>query len=172
MSARNPTDFNAFVDMSQLRGGEKVTTTSPSSVVDDQMFILDKAEMVICAPGLFYSETVTGSWVQQTIFYVDCKDMCGVDGVTNNEIECSVFAQAWCDGGDGKIRITSGAVANNDINITNVGSVVPSDYPLFESVGTLNLKTNGTENTITVYLQAGAADTTFLHGLFIVANET
>lgn len=170
MSARNPTDFNHFVDLSALRAGELITTTVPSQVVDDQMFILDKSEMTVCMAGIFAYE-FGGSFVDKFILYVDAKDMCSEANVTNDEISCTVYA-ATClgpSGIEGRLRLTSTAVANNSVTQTFT-TYNPFNY---ESVGTLNLKTNGNENTITVSLAStGGFDYAYLLGLLIVADET
>ncbi len=165
MSVRDPTAFNTFVDIDTLKTGESILTTAPSQIVDDQMFILDRGEMIVAAFDTYYA-TNSAAFVDMFTIYFDSKDMCDVDGVTDNEIAHSVFFYGYTDAAQGEVRLTSTASSNNTstATLTNTVQWVQGD--------SINIKTNGNEETATVAIRVTTATQVYLFGIAIFADET
>lgn len=172
MSVRNPTTYNQFVDEAEIERREQITTTVPSEVTDDQVYVLDQRELVVshCGPSAEYGGTNNGFTVGE--FMLDSKDMCDVASVSNNEIPHSVqvYGRVSSGGTTGTVTVTSllasgTATATVTLNSTTAAWV--------KAAATMNIKTNANEDTISTSIaRTGGAGFVCVYGISIVADET
>jgi hypothetical protein len=170
MSARNPTTYNQFADEAQIEQREQITTTTPSAVADDQVFVLDQQELIVSHCGLSV-EAPTGTHLLGD-FKLDSKDMCDVAGVSNNEIAHSVqaYGRVSAGGTTGTVTITS-TLATGSTSCTVTFSSTTAAW--VAASGTMNIKSNANEDTIsTVVARTAGAGYVCVYGIAIVADET
>lgn len=172
MSARNPTTYNQFVDESEIERGDQITTTTPSAVADDQVYILDQQELIVshCGPSAEYGATDNGRGVGE--YKLDSKDMCDVAGVSNNEIAHSVqvYGRVSSGGTTGTVTVTSTLASGSASAVVTLSS---TSAAWVKAAATMNIKSNANEDTITTAI-ARTAGTGFVcvYGIAIFADET
>ena len=168
MAVRNPTSYTTWIDEEALRTGFPILAAEPDNVINDQLFALDSQALIMTCAGLPL-QSVAGALTKYSTFYVRNKDKCSVGYVTNDEIECDVYARV--EGlltTTGNVQLQSTAVGNNTSTIA-----VAAGGPVWVQGDTMNVKTNGIEDTIDVYLQkTGGSSSVSLSSILIIARRT
>ena len=177
MAARNPTDFNTWNDESSCYTGSQIITTAPSAFIDDQVFCLDAGELVFFNQFPPIDITTTGAFPTASnplrTWHFDSKDMCDDPGVSNNEFTHTIYILGWVTAAtvDGEVKITGTAVASNTVTIGfDVSNTTRKWYS-----GTMNCKTNGVEETLTMDARisaGGGAGFVRVAAIAVFANET
>ena len=174
MAARNPSSYTTWIDERVLEPSKPILSSTVDAVLDDQEYILDQPVLIVSYAGYMKIETAgSGSFVTNDKLYVKNKDMCDVSGITNNEIECDVYAYAVCNDSlvTGEIRLTSTATSNSTSTIT----VPAGASPTWIQGDTMNIKTNDVEDQITIDMRitnTNTIDEVVLLSLAIIAKET
>ncbi len=151
MAARNPTSFNTWVDMAGMMTGGQVSPTEPTKVLDDQVFILDKAELVVSqifpAMGANTGTPAYTSFLGNKIYF-HTKDMCSADGVTEIDHELYLYACTTSGTTTGNIRATTGASASNIITAVIPAGTTPTWIKCSTLYGYIKCRTNATKEYI------------------------
>ncbi len=166
MATRNPTDFNVWVDHTQLLAAEQIDTTEPTQVADDQAYVLDHPELGIS--DQFPCQRITGtSFVEVGKYLINgCKDNAG-----NADNEHYVVVMAWTDGtATGEVRINDGTGAIATLSLaaadsTQIWRLISASYTGVQggtSVSTLTLEARRVANGTAIYVA----------GIGLYANET
>lgn len=169
MAARNPSDFNRWIDQRKLLPRDKIYADELDKVIDDQHYVLDAGRLVLST--IFYRyETQSGTFVNFRNIPVISKNMCGVSGVSNDEISHEVSALCWGSlaGSDGEVKVSSNATASASATLAAAGGTTPTWTPF----GTLNIKTNGIEDTLVLEARSTGTGNFYVGGLLVVALET
>ena len=173
MAARNPTSFTQWVDDAKFESGKDIAAAEYVNVLDDQVFCLDKQRMISTTGTFGFGLTSQDAApTTKVVFYVMCKDMCDVDSVTNDEIECDVYALVRSEAATaGTVSFTSGLAAANATATVTVP--VATLFDTWIAGGdTMNIKTNGNEDDITVQMERTAGTgTVYVWAWLIVAKE-
>lgn len=174
MSVRNPTTFNLFVDESEIEQREIITTTAPSAVADDQVFYLDKESLILSAffaPLSNGVEAAGAGWSEKRHFKIESKDMCGVAGVSNDEISHYLQIYAKVSGGaTGQVKLVSSlATADGTATCT----VTSATGAWVAAAAAMNVKTNANEDTLALSIQTsvGTGEVS-VYGIALYAAET
>lgn len=169
MAARNPTDFTRWIDKASLVAGKSILAAEIDSFVDDQKFVFDCAQLIISECFYRYG-TTAAAYETLRDWFVDAKDVCSVASFAG-VVSCQAWALGWNSNGttSGNIRI-QGITAGTS---TNAAWALGVTTPTWQSLGTLNLSSDGTEEDIRLdlYRTAGAG-TFYCAGLLVVALET
>lgn len=172
MAARNPTDYVAWYNETKIIPRAQIIYTVPSSVADDQAFILDQEELIVSDCFVPF-RTTSAAFVTVGVYHTDSKDMCGVVGVSNNEISHAVVFLAWNSDGatTGEVRLTS-TLATASTSYT-YSVLVGDSAAAWRGAGAMNIKTNGNEDTLTLEARVtGGAGAIYVAGLGVFAAET
>jgi hypothetical protein len=163
MAARNPASFTTWIDETLLEPGNSILAATPDSVLNDQVYCLDAPRLIVATTCSFVTST-DAALTNKFIFYVKNKDMCDVDTVTNDEITCDVYFQAYCTdvNTSGQVRFTSSSAVAN----TTATAAVPlgTTTATWFQTDTMNIKTNDNEDTIVCSMNrtAGSGDVRLL----------
>ncbi len=154
MSTRNPTAWNEYIEEEMLLAPSRVEEVTAAQLVDDQVFCLDTAQLLVSAA--WYDRTITvvnGVYTEVFRFYVTAKDMCDVPAGAADPVVCSWVARAWsASANDFTIRLTNVTRAeNNDLAVT-----AGETSAVFRGTGTINIDGNGDENELLLQITRDA----------------
>ena len=175
MAARNPTDWNRFVDQRKFTSGKEILAAETSKVYDDQVYCLDAAQLGI-SDGWFPFRTQEATFIPVAIYDLVLKDMCSVAGVTTDGIAATwaVLAYNTDDAATaGEVKLTSTAAASNSTTIAIAIGRTSAASPWGAAYSAINIITNGTEEKLTLSVRRTAGTGwIYVAGLFLRVDET
>lgn len=170
MSTRNPTSWTQYNDESKLLARQRITTTIPSTVADDQVYVLDAPSLILSSCFVPLDTDDTGGYRLMPLYYAGMKNMAGVSGVTTTNYKWAVYAWA----GDAaitefKVKLNVGATTSiitvNSSMTTKMWRGLSSSvaWPVIESQIQLSMY---------VTVGGGAGKYIYVAGLMVFAEET
>lgn len=170
MAARNPTSFHSFPDEGAMRPGDPIVWTDPDKIFDDMEFLLDTERLILTDCFVISAEEDGTSYRTKATWRLYSKDMCGVSGVTNDEISHEVTLLLWVEDAGETVtaRVSSTAVASGSFEVTETAT-----SPTWSSYQAINIKTNGNQDTLTLEMKTSTnAKKVHCGGIGIFALET
>ncbi len=149
--------------------GRQILATEPNKVFNDQEYILGADALEVSDCFWTYATTSTNAFGgvpdAPTVgrYVIDGNDRSGLT-ITNNELSHAVSVYAWVDPGEtGQVWVGTTAVASSSTTFS-----VTNTTPAWQTYRAINIKTNDTEDTITVKVRSTLGDNIYIAGIVIM----
>lgn len=171
MSTRNPTGHAGYKDESLLYNRQRIVTATPTSVANDQVWILDAPQMILSDCFVPWRTATNGSYQTIKTVKVMLKNMADVLPAATT-VNCSWAMLAWAGSAsitEFALRITDGTTASTQTINANLTD------KLWRSTGTPQWAT-GSAVTLTLSAQVtGGSDPArfiYVAGIYLQCDES
>jgi endonuclease YncB( thermonuclease family) len=172
MSTRNPASWTTFNDESKVLSRQRIITTVPTAVANDQVFCLDAPQMFLSSSFVPWDTDDTGGYRQVGIYVANTKRMCDVLPAATT-VNCKWAVYAWA--GDAaitefKVKLGNGTT---DSEQTINASLTTKKWRGFSSSVAWGAETHASF-TLSAYVTGtgGVGKYIYIAGLMAYSEET